>query len=302
MANSSEVDSFSSKREATVDVRPVEFGEAVERFLTGGRGDGRAAPLSEGSRRVYRISLAAWAWAVVGRRPPVGKDRRGAVPPMVPLVLLDDVAAQVRVAAAYQERVAACGIRTANRELSVLRSACAWWRAEGWIQGDPTRGLRLRTPEPGSAPPPLTPRQVEALFAVDTGPREQGLWRLLYETGVTAEQVLALNIDTVELGTGRIKLAQCAPEDGPRYRLWGARSAEVLPWLIAGRAAGPAFLTDRRATRGVAARDRCPVTGRGRLSVRRAADLLAAASRPLDAEGKGWTFMRIRAAGRREVV
>ena len=36
--------------------------------------------------------------------------------------------------------------RSANRELSALRSAGGWWREQGWIQADPTAGLRLRHP------------------------------------------------------------------------------------------------------------------------------------------------------------
>ncbi|OIV36263.1 hypothetical protein BIV57_17195 [Mangrovactinospora gilvigrisea] len=280
---------------------PVEFGAAVDRFLTGPDSPGER--LSDGSRRVYRISLAAWSWAVVGRRPPVGRERRGAVPPMAPLALLDDPAAHVRIASAYQERVAACGVRTANRELSVLRSACAWWRAQRWISADPVGGLRLRTPEPGSAPPPLTPDQVRALFAVQVDAREQALWRLLYETDITADTALGLDISDIELGAGRIRLPQCDDDEdaepGTRvYRLYGPRSAEVLPWLLAGRPSGPAFLTDRRAHPAVPAHDRCPLTGRGRLSVRRAADLLAAASRPLADDDRPWTFTRLRLAGR----
>lgn len=40
--------------------------------------------------------------------------------------------------------------------------------------------------------------------------------------------------------------------------------------------------------------DRCPVTGRGRLSYRRAAELFTAATRPLDPAGRGWTLLVLR--------
>ena len=36
---------------------------------------------------------------------------------------------------------------TVNRELSVLRAAVGWWRSQGWIGGDPSRGL-TRLPAP----------------------------------------------------------------------------------------------------------------------------------------------------------
>lgn len=56
---------------------PVEYGAAVEEYL------GQSG-LSLASRRVYRISLHGWAWPLVGRPVPGGRQRRGAVPPMVP--------------------------------------------------------------------------------------------------------------------------------------------------------------------------------------------------------------------------
>jgi hypothetical protein len=62
---------------------PVEYAVAVNRYL------GQAA-LSAASRRVYRISLAGWAWPLVGKPIPGGPERRGAAPPVVPLALLDD--------------------------------------------------------------------------------------------------------------------------------------------------------------------------------------------------------------------
>ena len=62
---------------------PVEYAVAVDRYLAG-------ASLGPASRRVYRISLTSWAWALVGRPAPQGASRRGAVPPVVPLALLDE--------------------------------------------------------------------------------------------------------------------------------------------------------------------------------------------------------------------
>src|SRR5579871_5550836 len=64
---------------------PVEYAAAVDRYL------GQAC-LGPASRRVYRISLAAWAWPLVGQRAPRGEQRRGATPPVVPLALLDEQA------------------------------------------------------------------------------------------------------------------------------------------------------------------------------------------------------------------
>src|SRR5690242_4560961 len=103
---------------------PVEYAVAVDRYLD-------QAPISGASRRVYRISLASWAWPLVGKPAPRGAARRGAVPPVAPLALLDDLGAGDRLAAEFTARLAVAGARSANRELSALRSASGWWREQG---------------------------------------------------------------------------------------------------------------------------------------------------------------------------
>jgi len=66
-------------------------------------------------------------------------------------------------------------------------------------------------------------------------------------------------------------------------------SARLLPRMIAGRARGPLFFTDRRPVPGRAPAivDVCPVTGCPRLSYRRAQELFAEAS-------GGWTLHQLR--------
>jgi hypothetical protein len=55
--------------------RPT-YAAAVDAYLM-------AAGISLGSARVYRVSLATWAWLLVGEQPPAGRARRGASPPDV---------------------------------------------------------------------------------------------------------------------------------------------------------------------------------------------------------------------------
>jgi integrase/recombinase XerD len=55
------------------------------------------------------------------------------------------------------------------------------------------------------------------------------------------------------------------------------------------------FLTDRRAPSGTPSADVCPVTGRGRLSYRRAAELFTAATLELDPRRRGWTLRQLQA-------
>src|SRR5215472_5153536 len=90
---------------------PVEYAVAVEQYLA-------SAVLGPSSRRVYRISLATWAWSLVGTATPAGPQRRGAVPPVVPLALLDDGDAGGKLAAAMEARSRHADARTINRELS----------------------------------------------------------------------------------------------------------------------------------------------------------------------------------------
>ena len=98
---------------------PVEYAVAVDLYLD-------QAPISGASRRVYRISLASWAWPLVGKPAPRGTARRGAVPPVAPLALLDDPGTGARLATEFGDRAAVTGARSANRELSALRSAGGW--------------------------------------------------------------------------------------------------------------------------------------------------------------------------------
>jgi integrase/recombinase XerD len=75
---------------------------------------------------------------------------------------------------------------------------------------------------------------------------------------------------------------------------WSSGSTELLRWLTAGRPDGPVFLTSRRAPAATPAPDVCPLTGRARLSYRRAAEIFTEVTRPLDPAGHGWTLSQLR--------
>jgi len=259
---------------------PVEYAVAVERYLA-------EAPLGTGSRRVYRISLASWAWPLVGRVRPAGTSRRGAVPPVVPLAVLDDDDAARRLAEAVASRLREAEVRTVSRELSALRAAIGWWRSLDWITTDPTAGITREQGRP-SATEPLTDAQVSALFRTPASLREQTLWHLLRDSRAAAESVLGLDAGAVDLRGRRGRTA-----DGALIE-WGGHTTELLGWLLAGRRRGPVFLTDRRAPTGTPTADICPLSGRGRLSYRRAAELFTEHTRPLDETGRGWMLHQLR--------
>lgn len=270
---------------------PAEYGAAVERYLG-------EAGLSGSSSRVYRISLHGWAWPLVDRRTPTGRDRRGALPPVVPLARLDNPAAVRQLQRGLTDRAASAELRTLKRELACLRAAGAWWRARGWISADPAGHLKLPSASPETTPPPapaatavatLTGRErARAALGLPAPLRELTLWHLLHESAAPVERILALDISHLDLPGRRTRNGTTAPLS------WGSGTARLLPLLLAGRTAGPVFVTGRRAPTTTPAADLCPVTGQGRLSYRRAAELFTAATAPLDPTGRGWTLLALR--------
>jgi len=267
-------------------VVPVEYAVAVDRYLS-------EAELGAASRRVYRISLAGWAWPLVGKLPPAGTSRRRAAPPIVPLAALDDQDAGRRIADAVAHRIVQAEVRTVNRELSALRSAIGWWQRRQWIGTDPTAALS----QVGARPVPLGPLtavQLAELFRVPAGLREQAFWHLLADTAAPAEFVLKLDAHGLDLGARRSRSSRSSRSSGAGQLDWSARTSDMLGWLLAGRRAGPVFLTDRRAPAGTPGTEICPLSGRGRMSYRRAAEIFTAHTRELDPEGRGWTLHQLR--------
>ena len=74
--------------------------------------------------------------------------------------------------------------------------------------------------------------------------REKTLWRMLYETAARASEVLALNIDDLDLDARRAPIRSKGGDT--EWICWGSGTAHLLPRLIRGRQAGPVFLSERR--------------------------------------------------------
>jgi integrase len=280
---------LSRRPQQAQDPAPVEYAVAAGRYL------GQAS-LSPASRRVYRISLTSWAWALVGRPVPPGPQRRAALPPAIPLAILDREDAAARLAAALAQRASAADVRTVNRELSALRSAVGWWQERGWISRDPTAGLRNLADhaEPVSA---LSAVQVADLLRLRATLREHAFWRVIYDSGAHVEDVLGLNAGRIDLAGAGERATPAGDGQPPGLIRWRASTSEVLGWLLAGRRDGPVFLTDRRARTSAAPADVCPVTGRARMSYRRAAEIFTVCTRQLDPAGRAWTLNQLRLAG-----
>jgi integrase len=159
-----------------------------------------------------------------------------------------------------------------------VRSALTWWRGCGWLAGDPT--ARWPRPKiPVDTTRALTRDQVAALWRLDVPLRDKTLWRLLYETAARAEEILGLDVGDLELPGKRARVI--AKGGMTEWVHWQTGAALLLPRLLAGRRCGPVFLASRKPARAVATTDLCPVTGRARLSYRRAAELFEISTRHL---------------------
>jgi integrase len=226
--------------------------EAVDAFLT--RPD-----LAPSSRRSYTQTVRRLLRALGA-----GRD--------VGSLASDEVAAVVRQA------WGALGPATWNRHLAALHSFFGYCRRSGWVLEDPAAGLDRRR-EKADRTRVLAYAELERLWGRErVGLREKCLWRLMYETACRAEEALSLNVEDLDLVNKR---AVVVSKGGDREFLhFQAGAARLLPRLIAGRRRGPLFVAARPPApgRAPAAGDRCPETGRARLSYRRAAELFKAAT------------------------
>jgi integrase len=199
--------------------------------------------------------------------------------------VLDEERTAKRFVSWFRQRYGQTAPATRLRQLAILRSASASWRRRAWLSMDPTVGLE-RPNVPLDRTRALTRDQVGSLWRRDDiGVRERALWRLLYETAARANEILSLDIEDLDLPNKRARVR--SKGGAVEWVFWQTGAALLLPRLLAGRTTGPVFLADRQPTRAVPTLDRCPLTGRARLSYRRAAELFSHAT-------NGWTLHQLR--------
>ncbi|WP_080678019.1 tyrosine-type recombinase/integrase [Salinispora pacifica] len=259
------------------------FAYAVETFLVAHTA---AGAWSTGTTAKYRQTLTALAARLPGTA--VGDD----------VAVLDTEPGVAALAQAYTAAFDATSPATRVRHLSTLRSALTWWREPaGWIAGDPTARAGPGRKVSVDTTRALTRDQVAALWRLDVGLRDKTLWQLLYETAARAEEILTLDVGDLDLGSKRARVVSKGGKT--EWVFWQTGAAMLLPRLLAGRIRGPVFLADRKPTRAVAAVDLRPVTGRARLSYRRAAEIFEHATRrladPID-QAQGFTLRQLRHA------
>lgn len=121
--------------------------------------------------------------------------------------------------------------------------------------------------------------------------REKTLWRMLYETAARASEILALDVEQLDLANRRAPVHSKGGQT--EWVHWGTGTAHLLPRLLrlpdkTSRTSGPLFLANRKPTpaRQPPARDICPHTGRPRLGYDRARVLLHAYT--------GWRLHQLR--------
>ena len=164
---------------------------------------------------------------------------------------------------------------TWNVSLDAVRSAVAYWQRQGWIAADPSRLLQRRKPRPDRARA-LSRAEVERLLTrEDVRLRERTLWRMLYETAARSAEVLALDVEDLDLPNRRARVRRKG--GAVDVIVWQTGTARLLPRLLKGRMSGPVFVTTRKARVQLPAADLDP-SGRARLSYQQAAALFSGAS------------------------
>jgi integrase/recombinase XerC/integrase/recombinase XerD len=218
-------------------------------------------PETAGTRRVYASTL---------------RQLREHLDAELPVAVLDEPNTTKGLVGWFADRWGTRAPATFNRNLDAIRSAVAYWRNQDWLTSDPTRGLRRRGRAPDRTKA-LSRAEIEDLLArEELGLRERVLWRLLYETAARAAEVLALDVEDLDLRNRRAKVRRKG--NAADVIVWQTATARLLPRLLQGRRSGPVFVTDRRARVELPPSDLDPASGRARLSYRRAAELFSQAT------------------------
>lgn len=180
---------------------------------------------------------------------------------------------------------------TFNRNLDAIRSAQRYWQDQGWMSIiDLTAALKRRK-RAADRSRALSRADVDRLLSrEDLGIREKVLWSMLYETAARSAEILRLDVEDLDLANRRSKVTRKG--SAVDVVIWQTRTARLLPRLIKGRKKGPLFLTDRRARVALPPGDVDPVSGKARLSYRRAAELFEEAT--AGEHGGPWTLHQLR--------
>jgi integrase len=167
----------------------------------------------------------------------------------------------------FQRTRSAHGPATWNRDRVIVRAFVRHLQAHGAVLELPAlehRRLRADTTRA------LPRAQVEQLLTAPAPLRDKTLWRLLYESAARVGEVLALDVEDLDLPDRRARVVGKGGQ--VEWITWSTGTATLLPRLLRGRRSGPVFTTWRPSRVTPAVLDRAP-DGTARLSYRRAEEL-----------------------------
>ena len=183
--------------------------EAIDAFL--------AEIDNAGTRRVYGGTLKALVQEF-GPDAPVG--------------VVDTADGADRLVAWFHQRWDRHSPATFNRSLDTIKSAVGYWGQLSWVVGDPTRAIRRRR-RPADRTRALSRAEIDRLLTRDAiALRERVLWRMLYETAARSSEVLALNVEDLDLPNRRAKVRRKGGASD--IIVWQTETARLLPRLLRG--------------------------------------------------------------------
>jgi integrase len=164
---------------------------------------------------------------------------------------------------------------TWNRNRAAVVSWLTWCATRKRWPAPQLPGDAERRKEHSDRTRALPRARIERLLSRDIPLREKTLWRMLYETAARASEILALNVEDLDLEQRRAPIRSKGGDT--EFVYWDTGTAHLLPRLLrlpdgTSRTSGPLFLASRRPVpaRRSAPRDICPHTGRARLGYDRA--------------------------------
>lgn len=173
-----------------------------------------------------------------------------------------------KVKRTLQQRWGESAPSTWNSRMTALQSFVRYCDRNEWINRSPLKGIE-RKREPRDETRAIDFDDLDNIWNQSSiALREKLLWRMLYETAARANELLALNIEDLDMARKR---AVVIGKGGHReVVVWASSTARLLPRYLAGRRRGPVFVTSRQPNVVPADGDRCPDTGFGRLSYQQA--------------------------------
>src|SRR5919198_3686642 len=164
------------------------------------------------------------------------------------------------------------GPATWNRDRVIVRAFVRHLQAHGAVLELPAlehRRVRVDTTRA------LSRADVAKILDAPAPLRDKTLWRLLYESAARVGEILALDVEDLDLPNRRARVTGKGGQ--VEWITWSTGTATLLPRLLKGRRSGPVFTTRRPSRVMPAVLDRAP-DGTARLSYRRAEELFKAAT------------------------